>query len=189
MSFQPDLFAPALPPRLAFQTDLITTEEEEALIAEIAQLPLQPFQFQGWQGKRLTASFGYRYDFENGSFALTDPMPKFLLPLRAKVARFGDQPEDAWAQALVTRYDPGAGIGWHRDRPVFDRVVGVSLGAAAVLRLRQREDGHIHRASLPLPPRSVYLLSGDVRRMWEHSIVPIAATRWSITFRTLAAPA
>jgi alkylated DNA repair dioxygenase AlkB len=45
---------------------------------------------------------------------------------------------DDLVQALLIRYDPGASIGWHRDRPVFEHVVGISLGADARLRLRRR---------------------------------------------------
>ena len=91
-------------------------------------------------------------------------------------------------QALLIRYDPGAGIGWHRDRPVFAHVLGVSLGARAVMRFRRRRDGGFDRASAPLAPRAIYHLSGAARHAWEHSIAPMDATRWSITFRSLAAP-
>ena len=87
---------------------------------------------------------------------------------------------------LLTRYDPGAGIGWHRDRPVFEHVIGISLGAPAVLRFRRRDGARFDRASLPLPPRSIYHLSGPARHEWEHSIVPIDAPRWSVTFRSLS---
>jgi len=41
------------------------------------------------------------------------------------------------------------------------------------------------RRNVELPARSLYLLTGEVRREWEHSIVPTAVTRRSITFRTL----
>jgi len=58
--------------------------------------------------------------------------------LKERAARFaGLQPDDL-AQALLIRYDPGAGIGWHKDRSVFDHVVGISLGAPAVMRFRRR---------------------------------------------------
>lgn len=92
-------------------------------------------------------------------------------------------------QALLIRYDPGAGIGWHRDRPVFGHVVGVSLGAAATMRLRRRTAGGFDRANVPLPPRSAYRLSGEVRHDWEHSLAETDRARWSITFRSLSATA
>ena len=63
-------------------------------------------------------------------------------------------------------------------------VVGVSLGAACPLRLRRRVGAAFERATLTLEPRSAYLLSGAARTEWEHSIPPVAAHRYSITFRS-----
>jgi alkylated DNA repair dioxygenase AlkB len=183
---QADLFGLAAPAGLAARNALISPEEERDLIAAIDGLALEPFRFQGWTGKRLTHSFGWQYDFENGRFAAADPIPDFLLPVRERAAAFARLAADQLVQALVIRYDPGAGIGWHRDRPVFEHVVGISLGAPAILRLRRRRAGGFDRASIPLDPRAVYHLSGEVRHQWEHSIVSIAETRHSITFRSLA---
>jgi alkylated DNA repair dioxygenase AlkB len=87
--------------------------------------------------------------------------------------------------ALLIRYDPGAGIGWHRDRPQYGEVLGLSLGAPCVMRLRRRTADGFERRKLALPPRSLYRLSGEVRWQWEHSIAPMDVTRRSITFRTL----
>ena len=186
MTAQPDLFAPSLPAGLAYAGALIDAGEEAALLDALAVVEVTPFRFQGWTGKRLTTSFGWRYDFDDASFAATTPMPGWLLPLRARAAALAGIDPEALMQALVTRYDPGAGIGWHRDRPVFEHVVGISLGAPAVLRLRRRTDSGFERRSLPLAPRSAYHLSGEARHGWEHSIAPIEATRWSITFRSLS---
>ena len=183
---QGDLFAPAFPAGLAFAPDVIGREEEAALIALFERIELAPFRFQGWTGKRRTASFGWRYDFDDASFAPTTPIPTPVLPLRAAAARLAGLAADDLVQMLLTRYDPGAGIGWHRDRPVFDHVVGVSLGAPAVLRLRRRTQSGFDRRALSLPPRSAYHLAGEARYGWEHSIAPIDATRWSITFRSLS---
>lgn len=171
---------------LTFVEDLIDEGEEAALIEALGAFGLQPFRFQGWTGKRLTASFGWRYDFDDASFAPTTAIPKELLPLRDKTARFAGLDADALIQTLVTRYDPGAGIGWHRDRPVFEHVVGVSLGAPAVLRLRRRSERGFERRALTLPSRSAYHLAAEARHGWEHSIAPIDETRWSITFRSLS---
>jgi len=181
-----DLFAAPLVPGLAHGEAILTSAEEAALIARIDAEPLAPFRFQGWLGKRLTHSFGWSYDFEDGRFAAAAPLPEWLLPLRERAARFAGLAPDALAQALLIRYDPGAGIGWHRDRPVFEHVVGVSLGSAAAMRLRRRVQGGFRRATLPLAPRSVYHLSGEVRHAWEHSIAPLEVPRWSVTFRSLA---
>ncbi|MES2444853.1 MAG: alpha-ketoglutarate-dependent dioxygenase AlkB [Pseudomonadota bacterium] len=182
----PDLFgAPALS-GLAYRADAITPETEQVLVARIDQAGLSPFRFQGWLGKRLTASFGWRYDFDNGSFSEAEPIPDWLEPLRAQAAAFAGLEADEFVQALVIRYDPGAGIGWHRDRPVFEHVVGISLGAAATLRLRKRRPGGFDRAAVPLAPRSIYHLSGEARHDWEHSIAPMEVPRWSVTFRSLS---
>jgi alkylated DNA repair dioxygenase AlkB len=184
---QPDLFERPLVAGLAFRPDLITREVETELIARIDAIDLTPFRFQGWLGKRVTASFGWSYDFDNASFGPTEPIPDWLLPIRDSAAAFaGLAPQDL-VQVLLTRYDPGAGIGWHRDRPVFEHVVGISLGVTATMRFRRRNAGGFDRANVPLPPRSAYNLSGEVRYDWEHSITEMDATRWSITFRSLSA--
>jgi alkylated DNA repair dioxygenase AlkB len=183
---QGDLFDK--PPVAGLRTiaDLIDPGEEAALIAAIDATTLAPFRFQGWTGKRLTASFGWSYDFDTGGFGAAAPIPDFLLPLRARVGAWAGIAPDAFEQVLLIRYDPGATIGWHRDRPLFEHVVGVSLGAPADLRLRRRRPGGFDRATVPLTPRAAYLLSGEVRHEWEHSIAALPETRWSITFRTLS---
>jgi DNA oxidative demethylase len=184
---QADLFAGPVLPGLALADDLVGPEEERVLIAAIDAAGLAPFEFHGWVGRRLSASYGWRYDFGDMSFTPTAPIPDWLLPLRASAARFADLEPAELAQALLLRYDPGSGIGWHRDRPVFEHVVGISLGAAAALRFRRRRQGGFDRASVPLLPRSIYHLTGAARHEWEHSIAAMAATRWSITFRSLSA--
>lgn len=114
---QSNLFEQPVVAGLAFQADLIAREAEAALIARIDAVDLTPFRFQGWLGKRVTASFGWRYDFDNASFGPTEPIPDWLLPIRASAASFAGLAPDDLVQVLLTRYDPGAGIGWHRDRP------------------------------------------------------------------------
>ena len=182
---QSDLFELPSLAGLAQAVDTVTPREEQALIASIDAAELSPFRFHGWSGKRLTASYGWSYDFDMARFAPTEPIPAWLLPLRAKAARFANISAEDLVQALLIRYDPGAGIGWHRDRPVYEHVVGVSLGAPATMRFRWRRAGGFDRASAELGPRSIYHLSGEARHKWEHSIAPMAVTRWSITFRSL----
>lgn len=171
---------------LNYHPDMIGEAEEAALLTRLAEIDLAPFRFHGWTGKRQTVTFGWRYDFDDASFAPADPLPDWLLPLRDKAAAFAGIAPGDFVHALCARYDPGAGIGWHRDRPLFDQVVGVSLGAPAVMRIRQRTPAGFRRASLSLAPRSAYLLSGEVRHDWEHSIAPGTELRCSITFRTLS---
>ena len=180
------LFADPVIPGLELRRDFVSEAEECAVIAQIDDLGLAPFRFQGWTGKRLTRSFGWRYDFDDASFTETEPIPDWLRPLREKAAGLaGIQPDD-FAHALVIRYDPGAGIGWHRDRPQFDIVVGISLGAPTVMRFRQRTAAGFRRVKVELEPRSAYLLGGEVRSDWEHSIGAHEALRFSITFRSLS---
>ena len=180
------LFDAPLVPGLSYREALIGADEEAQLVRAIEGVELSPFKFQGWEGKRLTHTFGWRYDFDDRSFAPADPLPQWLLPLRDKCAAFGGVEPGEFVHALVTRYDPGAGIGWHRDRPQFGKVVGVTLSGSATLRFRQRSDAGFRRASIELSPRSAYLLSGEVREQWEHGIAAHDALRYSITFRTLS---
>ncbi|NUT00073.1 MAG: alpha-ketoglutarate-dependent dioxygenase AlkB [Sphingomonas sp.] len=183
---QADLFAEPMLAGLEYRRDFVSREEEAALMAHLHALDLAPFRFHGWTGKRKTQSFGWRYDFDDASFRPTEPIPDWLEPLRDKAAALADVARGDIAHALIARYDPGAGIGWHRDRPVFDRVVGVSLGSPATLRFRQRAPSGFRRFALSVEPRSAYLLSGETRYGWEHSITPGEELRFSITFRTLS---
>jgi DNA oxidative demethylase len=180
------LFADPVIPGLELRDEFISAAEEGELIARIEQLGLAPFRFQGWTGKRLTRSFGWRYDFDDASFTQSEEIPAWLMPLRERAAAFAGLVADDFAHALVVRYDPGAGIGWHRDRPQFDQVVGISLGAPAVMRFRQRTPSGFRRANVALDPRSAYWLRGEVRNDWEHSIASHDALRFSITFRSLS---
>lgn len=187
MSAIDDLFGLSVLPGLSAQADVLGHAEEAELVARIDAASLMPFQFQGWTGKRLTASFGAKFDFARGTLETADPIPDWLLPLRTRVADFARLRSEDLSQALLIRYDPGAGIGWHRDRPVYDRVVGISLGTAATMRFRRRaHGGGFDRVGADLAPRSAYSLSGEARHGWEHSIAPLAQTRWSITFRSLS---
>jgi alkylated DNA repair dioxygenase AlkB len=183
---QADLFGAPLLPGLRQSDDFLTLAEEQLLIARIEDAGLTPFQFQQWTGKRLTHSFGWTYDFQTGAFAPTDPIPEWLVPLKVRAARFAGVEADYLAQALLIQYDPGAGIGWHRDRPVFEHVIGISLGEPTHMRFRRRVGARFERVSAPLAPRAIYHMSGEARYRWEHSISEMQAPRWSITFRSLA---
>ena len=182
---QSDLFEATRLPGLAQAEGIVTRNEERTLIALIDATKLSPFRFHGWLGKRMTVSFGWNYDFETKRFAPTEPIPDWLLAVRERAARFACLEPDDLVQALLIKYDPGAGIGWHRDRPVFDHVVGISLGAPATMRFWRRSAGGFDRDSAELTPRSIYHLRGEARHDWEHSIAEMNVIRWSITFRSL----
>jgi DNA oxidative demethylase len=183
---QPDLFDAPRFAGLSQADGIVTAAEEQALIASIDAVELSPFRFEGWLGKRLTASFGWRYDFDSSRFEPANAIPDWLLPLREKAAHFAGLTANDLAQPLLIRYDPGAGTGWHRDRPIFEHVVGISLGAPATMRFRRRKAGGFDRASALLRPRSIYHLMGEARHEWEHSIAEMDVTRWSVTFRSLS---
>lgn len=181
-----DLFAMPLIPGLDYREALLSEGEERALIDRIDSAELSPFRFQQWTGKRLTHSYGWSYDFESGRFSPAEPLPEWLRPYRAMAAGCAGFDPTEFVQALLIRYDPGAGIGWHKDRPVFEHVVGLSLGHEATMRFRQRTARGFERIGVPLAPRSIYHLTGEVRHDWEHSIAPIDQPRWSVTFRSLS---
>jgi alkylated DNA repair dioxygenase AlkB len=130
-------------------------------------------------------SFGSRYDYARRALSGAAPIPAFLGPLRRKVGEAFGRSAEAFQQVLVNAYRPGAGIGWHRDKPQFDEVVGVSLLAACPLRFRRKHGAAWERLTVRVEPRSAYLLSGPARAIWEHSILPLDRLRYSITLRTL----
>jgi alkylated DNA repair dioxygenase AlkB len=181
-----DLFGDTLIAGLEYRTEFISAAEEHELIGHLGGEDLSPFKFQGWTGKRLTRTYGWRYDFDDRSFARSEPMPDWLEPLRTKAADFAGISPDDFVHVLLVRYDAGAGIGWHRDRPVFETVVGISLGSPATLRFRRRRQAGFDRANVEVEPRSAYLLTGPARHEWEHSIAPGETLRFSITFRSLS---
>ena len=175
----------ALPEGLRYAGEVISASEADRLVEAFADLPFQAFDFHGFKGNRRVVSFGWRYDFSAATLKDAASMPAFMEPARRAAADFADVDPDALAHAMVTEYAPGAGIGWHRDRPEFDKVIGLSFVSPAVLRLRRREGHGWRRASLPLEPRSAYLLDGPARGDWQHSIAPGERLRYSVTFRTL----
>ena len=183
---EPDLFeSPGLPEGFLYREELLSPEEEALLVQMFARLPFREFEFQGFLGKRRIVSFGRRYDFKGGGLQKTEAIPAFLLPVREQAAAFAGLSPESLAHALLTEYRPGAAIGWHKDRPVFGDVVGVSLLSATTFRMRCKTPRGWRRASLKLQPRSAYLLRGPARMQWEHSIPAADHLRYSITFRNL----
>jgi len=184
---QVDLFGsePALPDGMRVQAELIRGNEERDLIARLGRLPFEPFQFRGFEGRRRVVSFGWRYDFVQQRLGGAEPMPDWLLPVRDRAAAFLVVEPETLEHALITEYAPGAAIGWHKDRPEFGEVVGVSLGAPCTFRLRQRAGAGWERRAFTAEPRSAYTLQGSARTEWEHSIPAVEALRYSVTLRTL----
>ena len=181
-------FAPsAWPEGFAYEEEAITADDEQSLIVQFEAMPFKPFEFYAFRGNRHVVSFGWRYDYSGAAMRRSDDIPAFLLPLRERAAAFAGIAADALQQVLINKYAPGAGIGWHRDRPMFEDVIAVSLGASCTLRLRIRQGDGWERASQLVRPRSAYLLRGPARREWEHSVPPLNRLRYSVTFRNFVA--
>lgn len=174
-----------LPEGFRYQAGIVPRKLQEALLEALPELPFKPFDFHGYEGKRRVVSFGWKYDFDTETVRRIDAIPPLLLPLRQLAADFAGLPAEGLQQALVTEYDVGAPIGWHRDKAVFGDVVGVSLLTSCTFRLRRKRAGRWERTSVILEPGSGYLLSGAARSEWEHSIPPVERLRYSVTFREL----
>jgi alkylated DNA repair dioxygenase AlkB len=175
----------ALPEGFLYRPELVAPEQEAELIEHFRELDFREFEFQGYLGKRRVVSFGLHYDFAEHRVREAAELPAFLLPLRDCAAAFAGLAAAALEHALVTEYTPGAAIGWHRDRPVFQDVVGISFGSSCRFRFRRRYGSGWERTSLVLEPRSAYLLRGPARHQWEHSIPPAETLRYSVTFRSV----
>jgi alkylated DNA repair dioxygenase AlkB len=173
------------PKGLRYTREFVSPATEQELIARIAELPLKPFQFGAFEGHRRVKSFGFRYDYSLQRLQPSEPIPEWLAAIAREVERFGELPQGSVRQILCTDYDVGVGIGWHRDKPHFDKVFGLSLGSACKLRFRRRQGDKWERFALPAEPRSLYLMDGEARTRWEHSIPAVEQRRWSITFRTM----
>lgn len=189
---QADLFglAASLPPGLVYEPDFLTPLEEAELVARIGQLPLRAMQYKQYTALRRVVSYGGTYDFSAQRLNEAEPIPAWLAPLREKAARWVGIETGQFTQALVAEYRPGTPLGWHRDVPDFEDVVGISLAAPAVMRFRPYPPDAPKKQDvikLELAPRSIYLLRGDSRWQWQHSVAPTRALRYSITLRTPSA--
>jgi alkylated DNA repair dioxygenase AlkB len=175
---------PPEPEGLRYTAEFVSAAVEQELILRIRDLPLQPFQFGQFEGKRRVASFGFRYDYALRQLQRADPIPAWLEEIAAKVETFGG-PATHVRQVLCTEYDVGVGIGWHRDKPHFDTIFGLSLGSACKFRFRRSVGKTWNRFTLDTDARSLYVMSGASRQVWEHSIPAVDSPRYSITFRTM----
>jgi DNA oxidative demethylase len=174
------------PEGLVYRPELISSEEERAILELLAGVELREVVLRGQVARRTVRHFGWDYDYESFKVRPSDPLPDELVPLRERCEELAGAEPGSLVQALVSRYPAGAGIGWHRDAPMFGpAVVGVSLGSACRMRF-QRRLGDVRRVwALELEPRSGYVLAGPARTAWQHSIPAAREERWSITFRSL----
>jgi alkylated DNA repair dioxygenase AlkB len=186
---QGDLFEipQSLPNGMTYEPEFISPDEEEALLAEIANLPLSEAKYKQFTAKRRIMSYGASYDFSSNELIPAGPIPPFLQHLRDRVAQWVELPATSFTHALIAEYKPGTQLGWHRDVPDFEVIVGVSLSGACRMRLRPyppRKGKNPDALSLTLESRSAYVMRGPARWGWQHSIPPTKSLRYSITFRT-----
>ena len=181
----------AQPPQgLRYVPDFLSAEEEAGLLPQLEALPTHEVRMRGMVAKRTTAHFGWVYGYEAWSLTPGPALPAFLEPVRARAAALVGLAPEALEETLLSRYPPGASIGWHRDAPMFGpEVVGVSLGAPARLRLRRERPGGWDTWVQELAPRSAYVLGGESRTRWQHTLSPLKGLRYSLSFRTLKAGA
>ena len=182
------LFSPDVPPGFSYQDDFIDEEDELALLDAAARISFIDFEMRGVVARRRVAFYGESYRGETA-----EPIPPFLLPLRARLAEWAKLSADAFSMALINEYPPGAPIGWHRDAPQYDVVAGISLGSACRMKFRPYRSARLKLQasarrstthSITLNRRSAYLMAGDARSAYEHHIPPVEYRRYSITFRT-----
>jgi alkylated DNA repair protein (DNA oxidative demethylase) len=180
--------SPDPPEGLVYQPDLLTADEDRALLAKIEQLEFQEIVMKGVVARRTAARYGMGYDYDRRvPTEGAAPIPDWLLPVRDKAAALAGLRGEELVQALVQRYPEGAPIGWHRDSPAYELVAGVSLLSPARLRMRRGAGEERVVWETALEPRSGYVLSGDARWKWEHHVPPAKSLRYSITFRSLRA--
>jgi alkylated DNA repair protein (DNA oxidative demethylase) len=174
------------PEGLVYEPELLTVDDERALLAEIEALRFDPIVMHGVEARRTARHFGLDYDYERrAAVEEAEPIPSWLEPVRAAAARLAGIEPDDLVEGLVQRYPEGATIGWHRDAPMFGTVVGVSLLGPARVRFRRDVGGERFVCEVEVAPRSGYVLAGPARTAWQHHVPPTKSLRYSITFRTL----
>ncbi|MCD2513358.1 alpha-ketoglutarate-dependent dioxygenase AlkB [Comamonas endophytica] len=173
-------------PGLVYQPEFLSVEEERELIDTICTLPLHAAKYKQYLARRRVMSFGGSYDFDTNQLLPASSLDARLLPLRDRVAAWQGVPAESLVHALVAEYAPGTPLGWHRDVPNFERIIGISLGSEATLRFRP----YPYRAEVPrqvvelcVQPRSVYVMADEARWGWQHCVEATRGLRWSITFR------
>ncbi|HEX2416756.1 MAG TPA: alpha-ketoglutarate-dependent dioxygenase AlkB, partial [Micromonosporaceae bacterium] len=125
------------PEGLRYLPRFLDQAEELDLCHRLADLTYDEVRMRGQVALRVVRHFGVDYDYGSAGVTIGEPVPDWLAPVRERCAGLLDLPAVVLAEVLVTRYPPGAGIGWHRDAPAFGNVVGVSLGFGCVMRFQQ----------------------------------------------------
>lgn len=174
------------PEGFLYQPAAITPQQEHDLLHAIQAQAFDEVRMRGVTAKRRVLHYGWVYGYESWQLTPGPPLPPFLADATQAAARAAGVDPAAFQEVLVTEYPGGAAIGWHCDAPMFGVVAGLSLLAPCRMRFRPIR---VHQpvVTQALEPRSLYVLSGAARTRWQHSIPPVPALRYSITFRTMKA--
>jgi alkylated DNA repair dioxygenase AlkB len=181
-----------MPTGLVYRPNFLTEFEEQELLYFFDALPLKHPLHEGvYAAKRRVMSFGWGFDYRYKKLVPGPPLPRFLVPMQQKIAKWLDIPQKHVVEALITEYTPGSAIGWHRDNETFDSIIGISLAGWCNMRFRPIKSKQIGKrkiddiVALDLEPRSAYIMQDKIRWEWQHSVPKVETLRYSITFRTL----
>jgi alkylated DNA repair dioxygenase AlkB len=174
----------ALPAGFIYEEEFLSRQEENELLTDIGTLDFETFEYRGFAAKRRVLAYGWRYDFNSNVLSPGPPIPEFLLPLRSRAAAAAELAPEELEEALLTEYSPGAPINWHRDLPMFEKVIGISLLSSCTMKLKSFKK-EAKALSITLQPRSLYIMQGTARWQYQHSIPAVKDLRYSITFRSL----
>lgn len=185
---QSDMFAaPAMPPGMEYREEFISAAEEAQLIEHIGALPLTEAKYHQYTARRRTVSFGASYDFSENRATPAPELPHEFYWLRDRAAEWAQLDPRSIVQTLIAEYREGTPLGWHRDVPDYEVIVGISLASATRLRMRPypwKPERKREILAITLEPRSAYILRGAARWGWQHQVPPTKALRYSITFRS-----
>ncbi|MEQ1705789.1 MAG: alpha-ketoglutarate-dependent dioxygenase AlkB [Rickettsiales bacterium] len=160
---------------VSYIPDFIDSATESALIKTIDAQP--------WitELKRRVQHYGWRYDYKARSVTndlrigvLPDWLQTYAVRLQ-QAGLFNKTPD----QVIVNEYQPGQGISAHIDCvPCFaDTIASLSLGSPCVMDFTHNETGE--KSSLLLEPRSLIVLTGDARYIWQHAIAGRKTDRYN----------
>jgi alkylated DNA repair dioxygenase AlkB len=174
-----------LPAGFRYRDGFLSEAEETELLGIFGALDFAAYDYHGYQAKRRVFRYGVNYDINTREpNENAPPIPDYLLEIRARAGEFAGLDAEDFVQAMVSEYSIGTPIGWHRDAPQFGSIIGISLGSECRMRLKPYH-GPGKILSVLLEPRSIYVMQGEARSKWQHSIPAVEELRYSITFRTL----
>jgi alkylated DNA repair dioxygenase AlkB len=174
------------PEGLTYVDAFLGVEEERELLEELETYAFNEVRMRGQVARRTVIHFGWDYDYDGWKINPTTPPSTRVRALADRCAAIARIAPESLEQFLIARYPPGATIGWHRDAPMFGSpVIGISLGSTCTMKFRRETDTGFTLFTQLLEPRSLYILDGQSRTKWQHSIPPTKDLRYSISMRTL----